>query len=151
MILYFLLAFSLGIEGGYDIPAVGFNDINTGTSFSLTASRHVKFVDMALALQASFYIGDNPGYSMNAVGFRVDFYKKNWPVSPVLAVGGDYVIRNLYEASENGFAATYAIGFMLNFSVERLHFYPKISYEGFTDLKEHAGFIGLRIGIQYEI
>ncbi|MDH4210024.1 MAG: hypothetical protein OEV79_01040 [candidate division WOR-3 bacterium] len=151
MILYMLFAFSIGIEGGYDLPAVGFKDINTGSVFSLTAGRKVGIVDAALSLQASFYSGDNPGYSMSTLGFRLGFYKKNWPLSPVFSIGSDYVIRNLDEASENGFAAAYAIGLLFNFKVERLHVYPKISYEGLTDMKKHAGFISLRLGISYEI
>jgi hypothetical protein len=130
-----LLALSIGIEGGYDLPAVGFKDINTGSVFALTAGRKVGIVDAVLSLQASFYSGDNPGYSM----------------SPVFSIGSDYVIRNLDEASENGFASAYAIGLLFNFRVERLHIYPKITYEGLTDMKEHAAFISLRLGISYEI
>jgi hypothetical protein len=146
-----LFALSIGLEGGYDFPAVGFKDINTGAVFALTAGQKVKFIDAALSLQTSFYSGDNEGYSMSTLGFRLAFYKKNWPLSPVLSIGSDYVIRNLDEASENGFAAAYATGFLFNFRFEKLHIYPKISYEGLTDMKVHAGFISLRLGILYEI
>ena len=151
MILYMLRALSIGIEGGYDFPAVGFRDINTGAAFSLTAGREAGIVDATASLQASFYTGDNPGYSVSTFGFRLGFYKKNWPLSPFVSIGSDYVIRNLDGASENGFAAAYATGIMFNFTVERLHIYPKISYEGLTDMAEHAGFVSLRLGILYEI
>ncbi len=146
-----LLALSIGIEGGYDLPAIGFKDINTGAVFSLAAGRKVGIADAVFSLQVSFYSGDNPAYSMSTMGFRLGFYKKNWPLSPFISIGSDYVIRNLDEGSENGFAAAYATGLLFNFKVERLHVYPKISYEGLTDMKEHAGFISLRLGILYEI
>ena len=146
-----LFALSIGIEGGYDLPAVGFRDINTGTVFSLTAGREVGIADAMFSLQASFYTGDNPGYSMSTLGFRLGFYKKNWPLSPFASIGSDYVIRNLDEASENGLAVAYATGILFNFRFERLHIYPKISYEGLTDMQEHAGFISLRLGVTYEI
>lgn len=151
MILYILFTLSIGIEGGYDLPAVGFKDINTGVVFSLAAGKRLGIVDAAFSLQTCFYSGDSPGYSMSTLGFRLGFYKKNWPLSPVFSIGSDYVIRNLDEASENGFAAAYAAGLLFNFRVDKLHIYPKISYEGLTDMEEHAGFISLRLGVMYEI
>jgi hypothetical protein len=151
MILYVLFALSIGIEGGYDLPAVGFKEINTGAVFALTAGRNAGIADVTFSLQASFYSGDNPGYSMSTLGFRLGLYKKNWPLSPILSLGSDYVFRSLDEASENGFAAAYTVGLLFNFRVERLHVYPRISYEGLTDMKEHAGFISLRLGISYEL
>jgi hypothetical protein len=151
MILYVLVALSIGIEGGYDNPAVGFNNIDKGAGFALVAAHNIGFADMTLSLRTVFYTGDNPVYSMNTVGIRMGMYKKNWPVSPVLAAGSDYVIRDLDEANENGFAGAYSIGVLLNFKVEKLHVYPMVSYDGLTDLQEHAGFIGLRLGILYEI
>lgn len=151
MILYILFALSIGIEGGYDLPAVGFRDINTGAVFSLAAGKKLAIVDAAFSLQTCFYSGDSPGYSMSTLGFRFGFYKKNWPLSPVFSIGSDYVIRNLDEANENGFAAAYAVGMLFNFRVEKLHLYPKISYEGLTDMETHAGFISLRLGVMYEI
>lgn len=151
MILYALVALSIGIEGGYNTPAVGFNDIEKGAGFSLVTARNMGFIDMALSLRAAFYNGDNPSYTMNTFGIRLGLYKKNWPVTPVLAAGSDYVIRDLSQANENGFAGAYSIGVRVNFNVERLHVYPMVSYEGLTDFEKNAGFVGLRLGILYEI
>lgn len=151
MLIYMLIALSLGIEGGYNSPAVGFDDIHSGTGFLVFADRNTGIVNLTLSIQAAFYTGDNQGYSMNTTGFRLGLYKKNWPVSPVLGVGGDYISRGLGETSETGFAAAYIIGTQINFEFERMHIYPRFYYEGLTDLKTHAGFIGLKLGVGYEI
>jgi hypothetical protein len=146
-----LVAISIGIEGGYDIPAVGFQNIGTGTTVSLFADRNMGIVDLTLSVQTSFFTGDNPSYTLNATGLRLGMYKGNWPVSPVLAVGGTYINRGLNQSSETGFAAAYTIGALINFKINRLRIYPKVYYDGLTDFKEHGGFLGLRIGIAYEI
>ncbi|KPL14969.1 hypothetical protein AMJ74_02430 [candidate division WOR_3 bacterium SM1_77] len=151
MLLHMLLAFSLGIEGGYHIPAVGFQNINTGNSFSVYTVRNVGFVDLTLALKTAFYTGDNASYNLNATGLRLGVQKSNWPISPVLAIGGDYVSRALGQNSESGFALAYSMGMLLNFRIDRLSIHPKFYYDGLTDMKTHAGFIGLKLGIGYEI
>ena len=151
MLLYMLIAFSIGIEGSYNIPAVGFKNIHSGAGFSVFADRNTGIVDLTFSLQAAFYAGDNPSYSMNTTGFRLGFYKKNWPISPVFAIGGDYISRGLSQTSETGFAAAYMIGVLINLKFDRLHIYPKFHYDGLTDMSVHAGFIGLKLGIGYEI
>ena len=151
MIVYILVALSIGIEGGYNIPAVGFQNINTGASVALFADRNMGITDLTFSLQTSFFRGDNPSYTMNATGLRLGMYKGNWPISPLLAVGGDYINRGLNQNSETGFAAAYTIGAIINFKFNRLHIYPKLYYDGVTDFKEHAGFLGFKIGIAYEI
>jgi hypothetical protein len=151
MFLYMLVALSIGIEGGYNIPAVGFENINAGTVFSIFADRNVGFIDLKLSAQTAFYTGDNPSYSFTTTGLRLAVYKKNWPVSPIMAVGGDYVGRSLNQSNETGFGAAYTLGFLLNFKVNQLHIYPEFYYDGLTDGKKHGGFIGMRIGIAYEI
>ena len=151
MLLHMLLAFALGIEGGYQIPAVGFKDINTGTSFSVYCSHNMGFVDITAAAQTAFYTGDNSSYQSSATGFRFGVQKGNWPISPVLAVGADYVSRNLHQHSESGFALAYSLGEILNFRINQLSIHPKIYYDGLTDMEAHAGFIGIKLGIDYEI
>jgi len=146
-----LFAISIGIEGGYNIPAVGFQNIHTGTTVSLCADRNMGIVDLTLSVQTSFLTGDNPSYTLNATGLRLGMYKGNWLISPVLAVGGDYINRGLNQSSETGFAAAYTIGALINFKINRLRIYPKVYYDGLTDFKEHAGFLGLRMGIAYGI
>jgi hypothetical protein len=146
-----LITMSIGIEGGYNIPAVGFEDIHSGAAFSVSADRSMGIVDLTFSMQAAFYTGDNAGYSMNTTGFRLGFYRKSWSVSPVFAVGGDYINRGLNQTSENGFAVAYTLGVLINLKYERLHIYPKFHYDGLTDMSVHAGFIGLKLGIGYEI
>ncbi len=151
MLLQILLAFSLGVEGGYQIPAVGFQNLNTGAGFSVYTVRRAGFVDLTLALQASFYSGDNSSYHLNTTGLRLGIQKGDWFISPVLAIGGDYVSRALGQNSESGFALAYSIGMMLGFRTERLSIRPKVYYDGLTDMKVHAGFIGFKLGLGYEI
>ncbi len=151
MFLYILFALSVGVEGGYNIPAVEFENINAGTVFSVFADRKMGFVNLKLSVQTAFYTGDNPSYSFNTTGLRLAVYKKNWPASPILAIGGDYVSRSLEQNKETGFGAAYTMGFLFNFRVNRLHIYPEFYYDGLTDQKKHGGFIGMRIGIGYEI
>jgi len=151
MLLNLLLAIAIGVEGGYHIPAVGFNNINTGTCFSLSVARKVSFVDLTVAAQTAFYTGDNQSYHLNTVGLRVGIHKGNWPISPALAIGGDYVNRDLREYGESGFAVAYSIGVLMNFRFNQVFIYPKIYYDGLTDMKINAGFIGLKLGIGYEI
>ncbi|UCF70213.1 MAG: hypothetical protein JSW49_08420 [candidate division WOR-3 bacterium] len=151
MLLYILIGLSIGIEGGYVFPAVGFESISSGAGFAVFADRNAGIVDVSLSLQTAFNTGDNPGYSMTTMGFRFGLYKENWSISPVLAFGGDYLSRSLNGTSESGFAAAYTIGAQINIRHERLHIYPKFYYEGLTDLKVHAGFIGIKLGVGYEI
>jgi len=151
MLLYILLGFTIGLEGGYSLPAAGFKDINTGMNFSIFALRDVGFVDLTLGVQAAYYTGDNTSYHFSTTGLRLGVQKSKWRISPVLAIGGYYANRSLNASKESGFTAAYSIGVILNFRIERLSIYPKIYYEGLTDMKTHAGFIGLNLGVGYEI
>lgn len=146
-----LFAFSIGIEGGYSIPAVGFKDISAGTSFSLVAERSMGIVDVSLAGQTSFYSGTNAAYHLNATGVRLGIQKSNWPISPVMAIGIDHISRDLNGNRETGFVSVYSLGFIINLHFNQLHVYPKFFYDGLTDMKAHAGFIGMKLGFGYEI
>ncbi len=151
MLTYILIALSIGIDVGYNTPAAGFADLQSGPVFSIYACRATGVADVTLALQTAFYTGDNPAYSMSTTGFRIGACKRNWLVSPTIAVGSDYVSRALNGAGESGFALAYVVGVMLNFRLDRIHVHPAFVYDGLTDLNVHAGFIGFRLGIGYEI
>ena len=151
MLLQLLLAFSIGIEGGSHIPATGFQNLNSGTRFSIYALREVGFVDLTLGLNTAFYTGDNPSYHLTTTGLRLGVQKSNWAISPVLAIGADHISRALGQSSESGFGLAYSLGTVMNFRKERLSIHPGIYYDGLTDMKTHAGFIGLKLGICYEI
>jgi hypothetical protein len=151
MLVCMLFTFSIGIEGGYSIPAVGFKNISAGTSFSIVAVRSMSIIDVTLAGQTSFYTGNNSAYHMNATGVRLGMQKSNWPISPVLAIGVDHISRDLNQNREAGFVAAYSLGFIINLHIDQLHIYPKFYYDGLTDMKVHAGFIGLKLGVGYEI
>ena len=146
-----LFAFALGIEGGYQIPAVGFNNINTGTDFSVYCTRTIGFLDASVAVQTAFYKGDNSSYNLSATGLRLGVQKTNWPVSPSLAIGADYISRELHQYGESGFALAYSMGIVFNFRVNQLSIHPKICYDGLTDMEAHAGFVAVKLGIGYEI
>ena len=109
------------------------------------------FVNLKLAVQNTFCTGNNSSYHFNTVGLRLGVQKGNWPISPVFAVGGDYVSRTLNQNSESGFALAYSMGVQLNFRIDRLSIHPIIYYDGLTDMKTHAGFVGLKLGFGYEI
>jgi len=151
MICLFLLSLTIGIEGGYMAPAVEFNNINSGVVFSIFTQRHTKRGDVALSFQTSFYAGDNERYAMNSYGMRLGWSKNAWRFSPVIEIGGDYLNRSIGDASESGYAFTYGIGLLWNLKKEKLRFYPKVYYEGLTDLKVHGGFIGFKLGFAYEM
>lgn len=150
MILYFLVALSLGVEGGYNLP-VGFDNLESGPGFAVFVSRDFGITNIALSLETNFYRGKNSAYSLNSYGFRLGFNKSNWLFSPAIDLGADYINRKINAAKETGYAVMYGLGFLINFHVEQLRISPKFYYSGLTDFKSHAGFIGLRIGISYEI
>lgn len=151
MFLYVLISLTVGIEGGYNEPALGFKNINSGTTFTLFMNRHWRIADVTLSIGTGFHIGDNPSYSMDSYGLRLGLSKDNWLFSPVLACGADYLRRTISDAKEVGYAFIYTIGLSINFRYERVRLYPQFYYEGLTDFKEHGGFIGTRLGIGYEI
>jgi hypothetical protein len=149
--IYLLLSISIGVEGGYNLPATGFDNLKSGPIMTIFLSRDIGIVDITTSLETSFYFGKNPAYSMNRYGFHIGFSKRNWQFSPVIEIGGDYVSRGINNVSESGFAMNYGLGFLINFRVEKLRIYPKLYYDGLTDFKSHAGFIGIKLGIDYEI
>ena len=142
---------SLGIEGGYKVPAVGFNNLESGVAFSIFADHHLQIADAAISIGASFYKGQNASYFMSSYGVKCGFSKNNWRFSPFFEFGGEYMKRELRNAEEIGLALEYAVGFLINFQSNNLRLYPKFYYEGLTDFKGHAGFIGINLGIGYEI
>jgi len=118
---------------------------------SIFASRDFGIADFTLSLETDFYHGKNNAYSVNFYGVRIHTFKSTWRFSPVIEFGAEYMTRNLNTAKESGYVFTYGIGLVINFTVDRLRIYPKLCYDGITDFKEHAGFIGMKIGIAYDI
>ncbi len=151
MLIYFLISLSVGIEGGYNSPAVGFNDIHSGVALTVFVSHHGGVADVTFSLGTTFHSGDNTSYSLTSYGLRCGFSKNNWLFSPIIEFGGDYANRKIHDAHESGYAFNYALGLLVNFHKEKMRIYPKVYYEGITDFKEHGGFIGAKLGIAYEI
>lgn len=151
MFLYFLVMISIGVEGGYNIPAIGFNNLESGVAFAVFANHHLRIADASLLIGSSFYTGQNDSYFLNSYCVRCGFSKNNWRFSPFLEFGGEYMKRELGGAEETGLALSYAVGFLINFQSNNLRLYPKFFYEGLTDFKGHGGFVGMKLGIGYEI
>jgi hypothetical protein len=151
MLLYALIALSVGIEGGYNLPAARFDNLNSGPALSIFMSRDFSIADLALSLETDFYRGKNSAYSVNFYGIHVHTFKSTWRFSPVIEFGAEYMTRTLNAEKESGYVFTYGIGLVINFTVDRLRIYPKLCYDGVTDFKKHAGFIGMKIGIAYDI
>ncbi len=151
MLLFFLISISLGVEGGYNQPAVGFNNIKSGSAFSLFVNQHWRVTDVTLSIGTVFHTGDNPSYSLDTYGLRCGFSKNNWRFSPIIEFGTDYLRRTIHDAKEFDYVFIYTIGLVINFHHEKLRLYPKFYYDGITDFKEHGGFIGAKLGIGYEI
>lgn len=142
---------SIGIEGGYSLPAVGFSHLKSGTALTLFVTRHFHIADLTLSAETSFFSGENPSNSINFFGLRCGFQKNNWLISPVIEFGADYGKHEIKDAKESGYALDYNFGLLVNFQINRMRIYPKLYYQGLTDLKVHAGFIGIKLGIGYEI
>ena len=147
--LYFLIALSLGLEGGYSMPAVGFNDLNSGITFSLYTNRHFQIVDLSLGMGLSYYTVENSSYSLYFYDLDIGLSKHNWLFSPVLEFGPEYTQRKLGDSDESGFALSYSFGALVNIYFKDLRFYPKFYYKGVTDGQTHAGFIGAKLGVGY--
>lgn len=151
MILYLLCSLSLGFEAGMNQPFIGFEDLNSGVVFDLCLKRNLGFCKPALGGRATFYQGKNPGYSLNTYGVRFSCSKPTWRFSPFIEFGIEYLTREFNKEKETGFAFDYNFGFLINFRYESLFIYPKFYYEGVTDLSEQASFIGIKLGIEYEM
>jgi len=141
----------LGIEGGYSQPAVGFNNLDPGNVFVIFVGRDLGITNIAFSLETAFYHGKNLGYSFNTAGIRFGFYRSDWRFSPAVGFGTDYVSRAMNKNNETSFAFNYHVGLLINFHINRLRIYPKFYYEGITDFKKQAGFIGVNLGLDYEM
>jgi len=151
MWLFFLTSFSIGVEAGLNQPALGFEDLRVGNSACLLITKEYKFFDLSLGLENSFYRGENLGYSLNFFGPMVSLSKRGWRYSPVIEFGGKYIYRSYRSSREIGGSLNYALGFRINFKFEKLMLYPKFYYEGVTDFRKSGGFLGVKLGIGYEI
>ncbi len=145
-----LISLTLGFEGGYATPAIGFENISSGIVFSLYSLHRTGFADMQLGLHIASHHGEHDGYTLNTYGVRSWFVKQSWRFSPEVSIGVDYVHRTLAQATETGYAFTYSIGMLLNFRYNVMRLYPKVFYEGVTDFRDSGGFIGIALGVGYE-
>ena len=148
--LYFLIALSVGFEGGYSMPAVGFNDLNSGIAFSLYVNRHFNLVDLSLGAGVSYYTVENSAYTLYFYDMDIGFTKNNWLFSPAIEFGPEYTQRKHDTGDESGSAFYYSLGILVNFHLDKMRFYPKFYYKGTTDGQAHAGFIGVKLGVGYD-
>ncbi len=133
------------------MPASGFDNLNSGPSLAICYGGDFGFTDFTFALETNFYQGKSPGYTVNTYGLHLELSKNNWRFSPVIILGGDYLTRGIGSASESGSAFIYGLGLAMNFGIENLRIYPKLFFEGMTDFKANASFIGFKLGFSYEI
>lgn len=150
MLLYVLLASFIGVEAGYSLPSVGYNNINSGVAFTLYATRYFKCCDFKFGFNTSFYQGKNISYSLSSYGARLEVVQNNWRISPLLTLGYNYINAKIDNTAEVGFAFDYDLGLAINFRHDNLLLSPGLYYQGVTDLSYHAGFIGIKLGIGYE-
>ena len=151
MLLYYIFTLMIGVEGGYGMPAVGFTDTHAGPGIVVLASHDLRLIDVGLSLQVGYYQGKHEAYALSTYGARVQFSKHAWRVAPIVEIGADYMGRMIKNSSEYGSAFTYSLGIAFNIPADRLRVYPKFYYEGITDIETHAGFLGMRLGIAYEL
>jgi hypothetical protein len=148
--IFFLITLSVGFEGGYNMPAVGFKDLNSGAAFSLYVNRHFRFADLGIGVRTSYFSVENSAYSLYFYGLSIGLAKNSWLFSPVIEFGPEYARRKLGSSKESGFGFNYTLGFLINIYFDKLRFYPKFYYEGITDIETHAGFVGAKLGVGYE-
>ena len=151
MILYILISFSLGIEGGYSLPANGFRDIDGGVSWAVNLKRVDGFIAYGINLNTVYNRGKNLGYTLNKTDLKFLLYHNKWRISPVLELGFSYIKRSLSGHKEVGYGFQYGAGFLIKFNFESVRIIPGFYYEGITDFKAQGGFIEFRLGIDYEI
>ncbi len=151
MILFILISISLGIEGGYSLPASGFRNIDGGVSWAVNLKNVDGIIAYGINLNTVFNTGKNPGYTLNKTGLKFLLYHSRWRISPVLESGFSYIKRSLHNHKEVGYGFQYGIGFLINFNFESIRIIPGFYYEGVTDFKAQGGFIQFRLGIDYEI
>jgi hypothetical protein len=151
MLLYVIFTLAVGIEAGVNEPLIGFKDLNGGTVFNFHLERNSGFTSLGVGFQGAFYQGRNEAYTLSTYGLRFRALKSGWLFAPVLEAGGDYVQRQLNPARETGISFNYSLGVQVNFTYQLMTIYPIIYYEGITDLRTQAGFIGVRLGIKHEL
>lgn len=131
------------------MPAVGFNDLNSGITFALYTSRHFQIIDLSLGAGMSYYTVEGSSYSLYFYDLDIGLTKNNWLFSPVVEFGPEYTQRKLGSSEESGISFYYSLGTLLNVYFKDLRFYPKVYYRGTTDGQTHAGFIGIKMGVGY--
>lgn len=150
MMLVALIGWAAGIEGGFELPVVRFEDHAAGAIFSLKATGEKCGFNLSLALAEAFFNGRNPGYSFTAYRGRIGLARSGWRFSPVIEIGPDYCTRRLIRVQETGFALGYSLGIEYRFRHEALLIAPRLSYDGLTDFSVHAGTFDTRLGLYYE-
>jgi len=151
MLCYVLFCLTAGIEGGVHQPIIGFNDLHPGVAFCIHAETATRPADLQAELLAVFHEGLNRGYSVALYGIRFGITKNRWLIAPDIRLGIDYLARELDPGRESGLAFGYAAGIRFAIRRELLMIYPALFYEGVTDFKTHAGFLGIRLGVAHEI
>jgi hypothetical protein len=150
MLLYYLISLTAGVGVGYNVPAHGFLDVNSGVVFNVFINRHTRISDMMFGFQGAFHSGENPGYAFNRYGLQCGFAKHQWRISPIFEFGIEYGTRKLAPGRETGFLFKYSTGAMINVEVDKIRLSPMCIYEGLTDFRVHGGLIGLRLEVGYD-
>ncbi|MCX7995872.1 MAG: hypothetical protein N3A65_08930 [candidate division WOR-3 bacterium] len=154
MIFYFLLSLHLGFEGGINKPITGLDyNLENGNIYRIYIGKQDlnHNVLLNLVINGSYYYGENPGYSFSTYGAGIMITKIPWRVSPYIEVGITYVTRVLNKSKEWGMSFDYTFGFLINFYYENINIYPAFYYYGITDFRVHAGIMGMKLGIRYEL
>lgn len=151
MLCYALFCLSAGIEAGLHQPVIGFNDLRPGVALSIQAVTAIPRADLQAEFRAAFHEGLNRGYSVTLYGLRLGLTRNRWLVAPDVRFGFDYLKRELNPGHETGLAFGYTAGVRGAFRHGLLTIHPALLYEGLTDFKRHAGFIGLRLGVTHEL
>ncbi|MEO0156980.1 MAG: hypothetical protein ABIL07_07690 [candidate division WOR-3 bacterium] len=154
MVIVFIISMHFGIEGGINQPIIGFDyTLNNGTIVKAYIGKQDlnHNVHLNLTLTGSYYQGKNTGYSFSKYGLGIMIRKIPWRIAPFGEMGIDYVSRELNKNKEWGVGFSYTIGFLVNFYYENINVYPAFYYDGVTDFKIHAGNLGIKLGIKYEL
>jgi len=144
------MSLAVGIEGGVNQPFIGFDNLILGSIFDIYASHEAGLLNLTISLDAAYYQGKNPGYFVDSYGMRFGFNKKNWRFSPHIEFGLEYIKRRINNVVETGYALDYSLGILIHFHYEYLTIYPKFYYDGIGDFGRQAGFVGIKVGIEYE-
>ncbi len=154
MVILFIIGFHFGIEGGINQPVIGLdNTLDNGTSVKAYIGKQDlnHNVHLNLALSGLYYKGKNIGYSFSTYGVSLMIQKIPWRIAPYTEIGIDYISRELDKNKEWGIGFNYTLGFLVNFYYENISIYPGFYYDGITDFRSHAGSLGIKLGIGYEL